>query len=111
MTREEVDAVAGGRVWTGRQALERGLVDELGGLAAALAHLRTLAGLPEWALLREIRGEPVAGLPSGAASPTGGSSIGAGVGAASALAYALESAALLSGAVTWLLSPLLDPDR
>jgi protease-4 len=111
MTREEVDAVAGGRVWTGRQALERGLVDELGGLAAALAHLRTLAGLPEWARLREIRGEPVAGPPSGAASPTGGSSIGVGVGAASALAYALESAALLSRAVTWLLSPLLDPDR
>ncbi|MCM2335583.1 MAG: signal peptide peptidase SppA [Pseudomonas sp.] len=32
----DVDAVARGRVWTGTQAKERGLVDELGGLQAAL---------------------------------------------------------------------------
>ncbi|MBN2494720.1 MAG: signal peptide peptidase SppA [Deltaproteobacteria bacterium] len=32
----EVDAVGQGRVWTGRQALERGLVDELGGLHRAI---------------------------------------------------------------------------
>ena len=31
-----VDAVAQGRVWTGRQARERGLVDELGGLDRAI---------------------------------------------------------------------------
>ena len=31
-----IDAVAQGRVWTGRQARERGLVDELGGLDGAL---------------------------------------------------------------------------
>lgn len=43
---EAVDAVAGGRVWTGEQALERGLVDALGDFesaverAAAMAHLR-----------------------------------------------------------------------
>lgn len=35
-TREKVDAVAQGRVWTGRQALERGLVDELGSLDRAI---------------------------------------------------------------------------
>ena len=34
--REKIDAVGQGRVWTGRQALERGLVDELGGLKTAL---------------------------------------------------------------------------
>lgn len=33
----EIDKVARGRVWTGRQALERGLVDKLGGLDAAVA--------------------------------------------------------------------------
>jgi len=33
--KEKIDAVAQGRVWTGRQALERGLVDELGGLDRA----------------------------------------------------------------------------
>ena len=34
--REKIDAVGQGRVWTGHQALERGLVDELGGLARAI---------------------------------------------------------------------------
>ncbi len=36
-TFEEIDAVAQGRVWTGKQALELGLVDELGGLETALS--------------------------------------------------------------------------
>lgn len=40
-----VDAVARGRVWTGAQAAERGLIDELGGLRAALARAKRLAGL------------------------------------------------------------------
>jgi len=36
-TRDKIDAVAQGRVWTGRQARELGLVDELGGLDRAIA--------------------------------------------------------------------------
>jgi len=36
-TRDKIDAVAQGRVWTGRQAREIGLVDELGGLDRAIA--------------------------------------------------------------------------
>ena len=32
---EEIDAIARGRVWSGAQAKERGLVDELGGFEAA----------------------------------------------------------------------------
>lgn len=36
MTVEEVDAIGGGRVWTGRQAKQRGLIDEIGGLQAAI---------------------------------------------------------------------------
>lgn len=35
-TPEQIDAVAQGRVWTGAQARERGLVDTLGGLTAAI---------------------------------------------------------------------------
>jgi protease IV len=35
-TAAKIDPFAQGRVWTGRQALERGLVDELGGLDAAV---------------------------------------------------------------------------
>ncbi|MEO1038426.1 MAG: signal peptide peptidase SppA [Pseudomonadota bacterium] len=45
MTRDEVDAVAQGRVWTGSQALERGLVDQLGGFDEAVAAAAERAGL------------------------------------------------------------------
>jgi protease-4 len=41
----EVEAVAQGRVWTGADALDRGLVDELGGLRTAIARAKVLAGL------------------------------------------------------------------
>ena len=40
-----IDAIAQGRVWTGQQALDRGLVDQLGGLAAAVAEAARLAKL------------------------------------------------------------------
>lgn len=45
MSYDEVDAIARGRVWTGSDALEVGLVDELGDLDAAIAHAAELAGL------------------------------------------------------------------
>ena len=41
-----IDALAQGRVWTGRQARERGLVDELGGLDTAVAIAKQRAGIP-----------------------------------------------------------------
>jgi protease-4 len=44
LTEPEVDRVAQGRVWTGAQALERKLVDRLGGLEDALAEARRRAG-------------------------------------------------------------------
>jgi protease-4 len=47
MTPEQVRAVAQGRVWTGQQALERGLVDHLGGFSVAVARARALAGIEE----------------------------------------------------------------
>jgi len=43
MERDAVHEVAQGRVWTGVQAKERGLVDELGGLDRAIATARELA--------------------------------------------------------------------
>jgi protease-4 len=49
---EAVDAVARGRVWTGADALEHGLVDELGGLRAAVRRAKVLAGLDEDAKVR-----------------------------------------------------------
>jgi protease-4 len=44
MTVEAVDAIARGRVWTGADAAERGLVDELGGLRTAIRRAKVLAG-------------------------------------------------------------------
>jgi protease-4 len=38
MTRDQVDQIAQGRVWTGRQAQKLGLVDELGGIQAAIRY-------------------------------------------------------------------------
>lgn len=45
MSREEVDAVGRGRVFTGEQAFERGLLDALGDMNAAIAEARALAQL------------------------------------------------------------------
>lgn len=45
LTPEAVDAVGRGRVWTGEQALERGLVDSLGGLRVAALEARKALGL------------------------------------------------------------------
>ena len=44
-TPERIDAVAQGRVWTGKQAKQLGLIDELGGLQRALAIARQRAKL------------------------------------------------------------------
>jgi protease IV len=52
LTAEAVNAVAQGRVWTGADALERGLVDELGGLRTAVRRAKILAGLDEDAEVR-----------------------------------------------------------
>jgi len=46
-TPEEIDAVAQGRVWSGKQALDRGLVDKLGGLSDAVAEAASRAKLGE----------------------------------------------------------------
>jgi protease-4 len=61
MTAANVDAVGGGRVWTGEQAFAHGLVDELGGLSAAVAKLCAMAKVPVSTSLWDMgaaRGEP-----------------------------------------------------
>jgi protease IV len=45
-TPAEIEAVAQGRVWTGAQALDRGLVDMLGGLDTAVALAKERANIP-----------------------------------------------------------------
>jgi protease-4 len=59
MTRDEVDAVAQGRVWTGEQALERGLVDQLGGYDEAIAAAAERAGLEEGDYTVEVFEKPL----------------------------------------------------
>jgi protease-4 len=46
-TPEYVDSVAQGRVWTGAQGKERGLVDEFGGLDRAVEVAKELANIPK----------------------------------------------------------------
>jgi protease-4 len=52
LSRERVHELARGRVWTGADAKERGLVDELGGLDRALTLARERAKLPDDAPIR-----------------------------------------------------------
>ncbi|MFO0551198.1 MAG: signal peptide peptidase SppA [Polyangiaceae bacterium] len=54
LTIDEVDAVARGRVWSGQQALERKLVDKIGGFREALEEARRLGDAPEDAAILEL---------------------------------------------------------
>lgn len=66
---DEIDAIAGGRVWSGKDALELGLIDMFGGLEKSLEVAASMAGLdtyrvenlprledPFTALMRELTG-------------------------------------------------------
>lgn len=68
---EEVEPLARGRVWSGRDAAERGLVDRLGGLEDAISEVRDRAAgsrRPEARLLR-ARGHSVAPAPPPTTAP------------------------------------------
>jgi protease-4 len=48
MTKEEVDAIGQGRVWSGENAKEIGLIDEFGGLQDAIELAAEIAGVEEY---------------------------------------------------------------
>lgn len=50
MSKEAINEIGQGRVWTGEQARERGLVDELGGIDKAIETAASLAGLTDYSL-------------------------------------------------------------
>ena len=50
MSQANVDSIGQGRVWNGMDALEIGLVDELGGLEAAINHAAEMADLEHYKL-------------------------------------------------------------
>ena len=52
MSEQAVREVADGLVWTGAEAADRGLVDQLGGLDEAVAAAARLAGVEEWRTVR-----------------------------------------------------------
>ena len=54
LTKADVDAVGQGRVWTGEQALERKLVDEIGGLRQAIALARKLGHVSDHGPIEEL---------------------------------------------------------
>lgn len=47
MSLTEVRKIAKGRIWSGKDALERGLVDSLGGLSHAISIAKQEAGLSQ----------------------------------------------------------------
>ncbi|ULU25363.1 signal peptide peptidase SppA [Dyella terrae] len=57
---DAIDAIAQGRVWTGQQALDRGLVDQLGGIGEAIADASQRAKLGKDAPVRYVE-EPMGG--------------------------------------------------
>lgn len=56
MSTEAVNEIGGGRVWTGKQALENGLCDQLGGLPEAITKAQELACLPDDTPVKIIHG-------------------------------------------------------
>jgi len=48
MDKDDVDRVAQGQVWTGKEALKNGLIDEIGNIDAAIAAAAELAELDEY---------------------------------------------------------------
>lgn len=58
MDRLEAASLAEGRVWSGRQAVENGLADEIGGIEEALERLKKTIGVPPTGLLAVERVVP-----------------------------------------------------
>jgi protease IV len=58
-TKEQIDSIGQGRVWTGQQGKDRGLVDEYGGLDKAIEIAKQLAKIPaEKSIQRVILPQP-----------------------------------------------------
>jgi protease-4 len=49
-TKEEIDSIGQGRIWSGNQALSNGLVDELGGIDKAIEIAAKLAGIEQYSI-------------------------------------------------------------
>lgn len=97
-TTEEIDKVAAGRVWTGRQALQHGLIDQIGSIDSAAQKARELANLPAKTRVKEIT---VKKANLGPQAPS----------AAAAITYLLDGAKSLNRAHALALLPLLEIEQ
>jgi protease IV len=106
---EAVHAVAQGRVWTGRQARDVALVDQLGGMHEVALAVREKLGLAPDAGLRWTSAAPSTRFGRERESPTEelARPLGAALGALPEFNQALDCALDLSGERLLLLSPLL----
>ena len=52
LPKDSIDHIGQGRVWTGDQALERGLVDRIGGLEVAISEAAALAGVSDYTVTK-----------------------------------------------------------
>lgn len=52
LSKDSIDHIGQGRVWTGDQALERGLVDRIGGLEVAISEAAALAGVSDYSVIK-----------------------------------------------------------
>ncbi|MBM3470032.1 MAG: signal peptide peptidase SppA [Armatimonadetes bacterium] len=99
-TEAEIEAIARGRVWTGRQAVEHGLVDEIGDFPLAVRRARELAGIPDavGSITVTIRPPHAAAVPAasnGPAASTGFAAVAEAVEAFRIAAGLAEEGALL----------------
>jgi protease IV len=98
MSRDAVDAVGGGRVWTGSQAKERGLVDELGGLDLAVQRAKEAAGLHAHCRVMDVKAQKQLMAPASAST-------------AGIIEYALQSVRLISPGCALFLTTLVPGER
>ncbi len=92
MDRDNIEQIAGGRVWTGQQAYDNGLVDQLGTLRDALQKAKGLAGLSADADVRVVPSGSVFRAPHRHPKAV--------------LAYALEELKRHNSRGVWFLTPL-----
>jgi len=112
MAEDEVRALGGGRVWTGRQALGYGLIDALGDLEAGAAEARRRAGISARAPLvaahagRKPLGPQAAATAAAGAARAAVAALVPATAAIEAVLDAADDAALLGRGGVWLLSPV-----
>jgi protease-4 len=104
MTREEVDKVGRGRVWTGRQARELKLVDELGGLSKAIELAKGLAGLGRDEEARLVVWPKKKGFWS---SVLGGRAVGASAGRLPGIEDAIRTLRIVEKTRVWAVCPFV----